>query len=110
MICSSAPYTIFSAAAFLPSVMIMFMNLETTSDLNFGSGRILRCSGLRRRDMAWALWLRLRGSSAAAILGTLRAVLGAALTALLDAGGVEGSTNGVVANAGKVLDAPAADH
>src|ERR1043166_2493148 len=107
MICSIAPYTIFSAAAFLPSVMIMFMNLVMTSDLNFGSGRILRCSGLRRRDMRGPLLL---GGGAAAILGTLRAVLGAALTPLLDAAGVEGSANGVVANAGKVLHTAAADH
>jgi hypothetical protein len=49
---ASAPYTISSARDFLPRSMILLMNLASSSDLNVGSGRMVRISGLRRRDMA----------------------------------------------------------
>jgi hypothetical protein len=41
--------------------------------------------------------------------GTLGAVLGAALLTVLDATGIEGAANDVIANAGEILDAAATD-
>src|SRR5881397_1300454 len=40
-----------SATDFLPSSMTEFMNLVRTMSPNFGSGRISRFSGRRRRDI-----------------------------------------------------------
>src|SRR6478735_4680302 len=42
-----------SATDFLPSSMTLFMNLVRTSSPNFGSGRITRFSGRRRRDILY---------------------------------------------------------
>src|SRR6478752_5542719 len=48
---SSAPYMIRSATDFLPRVISTFMNLATSSLLNFGSGRISRLGTSLRRGM-----------------------------------------------------------
>src|SRR5690242_10101681 len=47
-----------SATDFLPSSMTLFMNLERTISPNFGSGRISRFSGRRRRDIGKFLSLQ----------------------------------------------------
>src|SRR5881628_829264 len=47
-----------SATDFLPSSMTEFMNLESTMSPNFGSGRISRFSGRRRRDIGLFLSLQ----------------------------------------------------
>src|SRR5687767_550108 len=89
----------------------MFMNLVTTTPLNFGSGRPVRISRLGRRDIeGFRLLLLASCGSAPAILETLGAVLRTALAALVDAGGIERATDRVVADGGKVLHTPAADH
>src|SRR5690349_4557809 len=89
----------FSAADFLPSYMIEFMNLVTTTLPNFGSGLTSRFSAEWRRDIGIPRLLR-----------TLRAVLRAALLAVLDALRIENAAEDVIANARQVLDAAAADH
>src|SRR5690349_24497102 len=97
-----------SATDFLPSSMTLFMNLERTISPNFGSGRISRFSGRRRRAIGLFPFLSSAGSgtlgprqghdldrrprpglSLAWLLGTLGAVLRTALPAVLDALGVE---------------------
>src|SRR3954447_22531178 len=97
--------------------MTLFMNLERTMSPNFGSGRISRFSGRRRRAIGLflfslqpspGLWLR-PGLTLAWLFGTLRAVLGARLPAILDALGVEDAAKHVIANARKVAHAAAAD-
>src|SRR3954469_5747025 len=50
-ISSSAPYTMDSAADFLPSYMIEFMNFVMTMFPNFGSGFTSRFSAEWRRDI-----------------------------------------------------------
>src|SRR5881409_2745725 len=40
-----------SATDFFPSSMTLFMNFDRTMSPNFGSGRISRFSGRRRRDI-----------------------------------------------------------
>src|SRR6476620_9205214 len=47
-----------SATDFLPSNMTLFMNFESTMSPNFGSGRISRFSGRRRRDIGKFLSLQ----------------------------------------------------
>src|ERR1700742_4083639 len=54
---SSASYTIFSATDFLPASMIEFMNFESTTLPNFGSGLISRFSALWRRDIDRSFFL-----------------------------------------------------
>src|SRR5512138_1678664 len=76
------------------------MNFETTRSWNFGSGRIFRFSTSRRRGIE---------SVPRGLARALRAVLGAALLAALDADGVEGPADDVVAHAREVLHAAAAD-
>src|SRR6185503_20246629 len=111
---SSAPYMIRSATDFLPRVMSTFMNLATSSLLNLGSGRISRLGTSLRRGIG--LWSVQSLKTAAAArpwglrgLGPLGAVLRARLLAVLDARGVEAAAHHVVAHAGQVLHAAAAD-
>src|SRR6185369_4490983 len=82
-----------SATDFLPSSMTEFMNFDRTRSPNFGSGRISRFSGRRRRDIGYSflfsLFRNLSGAYSCGLFGTLGAVLGARLAAVLDALGVE---------------------
>src|ERR1022692_2544920 len=48
-----------SATAFLPDSMITFMNLDRSTEPNFGSGRMSRLGTSRRRGMSHFLWLQL---------------------------------------------------
>src|SRR5580658_9334601 len=91
----------FSATDFLPACITEFMNLVTTSFPNFGSGRISRLSALWRRDIVIA---------SSGSLRPLGAVFGPALSAVLDALRIEHAAQDVVAHAGQILDAAAADH
>src|SRR5438876_6571193 len=75
------------------------MNLVTTGSANLASGRTSRLMAARRRDM-----------SLASLLRPLGAVLRAPLVPVLDALGVEGASDDVVAHARQVLHAAAADH
>src|SRR6476469_5367538 len=106
-----------SATDFLPSSMTEFINFERTTSPNFGSGRISRFSGRRRRAIGKFLSLQpfpeplaepVRGLLSW-LLGTLGAVLGARLPAILDTLRVEHAAKNVVANAGKVAHTAAAD-
>src|SRR5215468_7724295 len=87
-----------SATERLPAYISELMNLVSTTSLNLASGWISRFSAAWRRDMEVLL------------LRPLGAVLGPALAAVLDALGVERAADDVVAHAGQVLDAAAADH
>src|SRR5690606_1539088 len=58
-----------SATAFLPPSMITFMNLDSSTLPNFGSGRISRLGTSRRRGIFY-LYL----ASVGAISGTARAI------------------------------------
>src|SRR5919112_5530466 len=102
-----------SATDFLPSSMTLFMNFDRTTSPNFGSGRISRFSGRRRRDIGCFLSLQPVPGPARGLLswllGTLGAVLGTALPAVLDALRVEHAAKNVVADAGKVAHTPATD-
>src|SRR6478609_3632886 len=89
----------FSATDFLPAYMIEFMNFEITRFPYFGSGLISRFSALWRRDIDQAPLFR-----------PLGAVLGPALLTVLHALGIEHAARDVVAHAGQILDAAAADH
>src|SRR6201994_5204892 len=86
-----------SAADFLPSYIREFMNLARTRSPNLASGVISRRSARWRRDIYISL------------LRALGAVERTALLAVLDALRVEHAADDVVAHAGKVLDAAAAD-
>src|SRR5437899_1419761 len=48
-----------SATAFLPDSMMTFMNLDRSTEPNFGSGRISRLGTSRRRGISFFLWLQL---------------------------------------------------
>src|SRR6187551_3559603 len=102
-----------SATNFLPSSMTEFMNFDRTTSPNFGSGRISRFSGRRRRDISCSfLFSRVRNFSGAyslLLLGTLGAVLGTALLAVLDTLGVENAAKDVIADTRKVAHTAAAD-
>src|SRR5690348_882334 len=116
-----------SATDFLPSSMTEFMNLERTISPNFGSGRISRFSGRRRRAIGLFLfslqpgpgpgtpskyyfeWEPRPGLTLAWLFRTLGAVLRTALPAVLDALGVEHAAKHVIANARKVAHTAAAD-
>src|SRR6266446_4994759 len=89
-----------SATDFLPSYIRQFMNLVTTGSPNFASGRTSRLTAARRRDMA---------RPSPSLLRPLGAVFGPALAAVLDALGVERTADDVIAHAGQILDAAAAD-
>src|SRR5450432_3692982 len=55
-----------SATAFLPDSMITFMNLERSTEPNFGSGRMSRLGTSRRRGIAHFLLLQLASGDARA--------------------------------------------
>src|SRR3982750_2919432 len=102
-----------SATDFLPSSMTLFMNFDRTMLPNFGSGRISRFSGRRRRDIGCFLSLQpvrnMSGAYSRGLLGTLGAVLGTRLPAVLDTLRVEHASKHVVAHAGKVAHTAATD-
>src|SRR5688572_27710927 len=102
-----------SATDFLPSSMTEFMNFDRTMSPNFGSGRISRFSGRRRRDIRCSfLFSRVRNLSGAYscwLFGALGAVLGSRLAPILDTLRVEHAAKHVVAHAGKVANTAAAD-
>src|SRR4029453_12187719 len=102
-----------SGTHFLPSSMTEFMNLERTMSPNLGSGRISRFSGRRRRAIGKFLSLQPDAEPVRGLLswlfGTLGAVLGARLPAVLDALGVAHAAQHVIADAREVADAAAAD-
>src|SRR4051794_23464340 len=102
-----------SATDFLPSSMTEFMNFERTMSPNFGSGRISRFSGRRRRDIGSVPFSSagsgtsgrtLSGAYSAWLFGTLGAVLGPRLAAVLDALRVEHAAKHVIAHAGQIAD------
>src|SRR6202020_2664212 len=100
---SMAPYTIFSAADFLPRSITILMNLANMSFPNLGSGRMVRWGAAALRDMENLLW------PLGLFLGTFGAVLGAPLTTIADAGAIERTADRVITHAGEILDAAAAD-
>src|ERR1700740_1177247 len=90
-----------SATDFFPAYITEFMNFVMTTFPNFGSGSTSRFSAEWRRDILLYL---------SRLFGTLRAILRTALLAVLDALGIQHAAEDVVAHAGQVLDAAAADH
>src|ERR1700712_4857814 len=58
-----------SATAFLPDSMITFMNLERSTEPNFGSGRMSRLGTSRRRGIALPSLLQLAAGDARASKG-----------------------------------------
>src|SRR2546423_13084186 len=52
-----------SATAFLPDSMITFMNLDRSTEPNFGSGRMSRLGTSRRRGISLFLLLQLARAS-----------------------------------------------
>src|SRR5471032_3342683 len=113
-----------SAADFLPLCMTTFMNLASMSLWNFGSGRMTRIGACARRDIVTSYGLRpgfsrrarsmrarrtYRWRRSASLLRSLGAVLGAALLSFGDACAIERAAHRVVAHAGQILDAAAAD-
>src|SRR5215470_3792518 len=122
-----------SATDFLPAYITEFMNLVMTMFPNFGSGSTSRFSAEWRRDICFFPrhgracpghprldpLFEIPGSHfvrpgmTLAMLGSLRtlgAILRTALLAVLDALGIQHAAENVVAHAGQVLDAAAADH
>src|SRR3954451_19189618 len=105
-----------SATDFLPSSMTEFMNFDRTTSPNFGSGRISRFSGRRRRDIGLFLSLQpdpgleLPGAYSRGLFRALGAVFRAGLTAVLDALRIKYAAQHVIAHAGKVAHTAAADH
>src|ERR1700751_849775 len=97
-----------SATDFLPRLMSTLTNLATSPFEYFGSGRIARLGISLRRGMVVSneVACAFRPSGR---LGLLGAVLGAALLAVLPAGRIEASAPHVIAYAGQVLHAAAAD-
>src|SRR5512138_683187 len=87
-----------SPVDFLPLRIRLLTNFATIRSWNLGSGRIFRFSTSRRR-----------GIESLSLARALGAVLRAALLAPLDADRVEAAANDVVAHAGEVLHAAAAD-
>src|SRR5581483_10612535 len=122
-----------SATDFFPAYITEFMNLVMTMFPNFGSGFTSRFSAEWRRDMLSFLrhgracpghprlnsLIQIPGShfvrpgmtfATLRSLRTLGAVLRTALLAVLDALSIQHAAEDVVAHAGQVLDAAAADH
>src|SRR5262245_7959707 len=98
---SSAWYMIPSERLRLPPRIITLMNLATSRLPYFGSGLTSR---------RWTMALRgMVDSLRRAALGRLGTVLGPALPAVRDAGGVEDPADDVVPHARQVLHAPAPD-
>src|SRR3954469_4481755 len=91
-----------SATDFLPSYIRQFMNFVRTASPNFGSGRTSRLTAARRRDIALL-------PPDLVLFRPLGAVFGAALPPVLDALRVVRAPDDVIAHAGQVLDAAAAD-
>src|SRR5438067_6067570 len=103
-----------SATDFLPSSMTEFMDFDRVMSPNFGSGRISRFSGRRRRDIGCFLSLQpvpepVRGLLSRGLLGALGAVLRAGLPAVLDPLRIEHAAEHVVADAGQIAHTAAAD-
>jgi hypothetical protein len=88
-----------SATDFLPSYIRLFMNLDRTRSPNFGVGV----------DFAFFCAVT-TGHLMCSLLRTLGAVLRTALLTVLDALGIEHTTDDVIAHTGKVLHTAAADH
>src|SRR5579859_5999844 len=94
-----------SAVDFLPRVMTVFMNLVSRlrtsrgASTYFGSGIVSRFGTSP-----------LRGMLSQSLLRALGAVLRTALATVGDARGVERAADDVIANAGEILHAAAADH
>src|SRR5437016_5610399 len=86
-----------SATDFLPSYIRQFINLVRMASPNLGSGNTSRLTAARRRDTGFPLFW------------TLGAVFRTALTAILDALGIEGAADDVVTHPRKVFDPTAAD-
>src|SRR5438046_4321815 len=59
-----------SATAFLPDSMITFMNLDRSTEPNFGSGRMSRLGTSRRRGISLFLLLQLARAFAVALGAT----------------------------------------
>src|ERR1700712_90008 len=126
-----------SAMAFLPDSMITFMNLDRSTEPNFGSGRMSRLGTSRRRGISlplasvgerfhtrrgrpisghpltrqvrdWpAAWIKAL-VRALSLLRALGAVLGTRLLAVFHALQVERTAHDVVANTRQILDTAAA--
>src|SRR6266851_5099450 len=126
-----------SATDFLPAYITEFMNFVMMMFPNFGSGCTSRFSAEWRRDILSFLrhgracpghprlkfLIQIPGVSlrspgddhcyapvTSRLLGPLGAVLRTALLPILDALGIQHAAEDVVAHAGQVLDATAADH
>src|SRR5581483_1291214 len=103
-----------SATDFLPLCITMLMKREMSWLPCFGSGSSSRVGVLPFLDMIYVRYMfsddgRSRPINGPSTFGALGAVLGAALAALGDARGVERAAHRVVAHAGQILDAAAAD-
>src|SRR5690349_6683928 len=102
-----------SAVDFLPSSMMLFMNFDRTMSPNFGSGRISRFSGRRRRDIdsypLSSAWSGTCPGLTRVLFGTLGAVFGTALATVLDTLGVENAAKHVIAHARKIAHTATAD-
>src|SRR6202023_4100481 len=86
-----------SATDFFPSYIRQFINLVRMASPNLGSGKTSRLTAARRRDTGVPLFW------------TLGAVFRTALTAILDALGVEGAADDVITHARKVFDPASAN-
>src|SRR5215468_3858288 len=104
----------FSATDFLPWRMIEFMNLDTTTSPNFGSGLTSRLSALCRRDMfvlpLASMPKECPQNTNDPLLGSLCSVFRAPLLSVGHALRVEHAADDVVAHPREILDAAAADH
>src|SRR3954465_14879953 len=100
-----------SATDFLPRVIRTFTNFATSELPYLGSGRISRLGTSLRRGIYGSLSELCLERLAEALrrFRLLRAVLGAALLAVLHALRVEAAAHDVIAHARQVLDAAAAD-
>src|SRR5688500_15569589 len=89
----------------MTTLMNFVMRRRTSpgASVHVGSGRTLRLGTSPLRGMAYLLAFRVR------LRGPLGAVLRTALLAVGDAGGVQRAADDVVAHAGEILDAAAAD-
>src|SRR5512134_2446729 len=99
-----------SATDFLPRVISTLTNFETSTFPNFGSGRISRFGTSLRRGMGEPdvrCWVP--GAPPLRGLRAFRAVLRAALLAVLHPLRVEAAADDVIAHARQVLHAAAAD-
>src|SRR5687767_15050056 len=110
-----------SATDFLPWYMRLFMNLARITSPNLASGMISRFSALRRRAMIgflffFPVWTPALGSASAGVISPRRtslrplcSVYRAALLSIFHALRIEHTAQDVVAHAGQVLHAAAAD-